>query len=78
MIQYVDNLKILIGEPVQLTQRVIKMMLKDLTTMRKLGINPTEVCPRSYKAGLLVDASIDSHEFGKHAFVHVFRVVSLG
>ncbi len=50
--------KDLIREPVQLTPRVIKKMLKDLKTMRELGVFPMDVCARNYEGGLLVDMSI--------------------
>ncbi|KAL9073385.1 MAG: hypothetical protein Q9161_003000 [Pseudevernia consocians] len=50
--------KKLIREPVQLTQKVTKKILKDLETMRKLGVYPMDVCARNYEAELLVDMGI--------------------
>ena len=51
--------KYLIREPAQLTQKVTKkIILKDLRTMRKLGVYPMDVCARNYEAGLLVDMGL--------------------
>ena len=50
--------KELIRDPMPLTLKVVGKMLKDLKTIRRLGVFPMDVCARNYEAGLLVDMDI--------------------
>jgi len=51
-------IKDLITEDISLTGKVVKIILKDLKRMRKVGVYPTDVQASNYRNGMLLDFSV--------------------